>query len=137
MKIQDIIRNMIELIDNIESTTPQIQHHEPVKIIQPVHDQSVQAINPISQYGDDINRFRQIVDLANIPSEYSNEPDEKYAGLDSVTIHAGGGLNGPKHPADIRVKDPSATPHLIGQDFESKSLEQPAHVILIKTLGEL
>jgi hypothetical protein len=28
-----------------------------------------------------------------------------------VTTDAGGGLNGPKHPADLRVKDPSMYPN--------------------------
>jgi hypothetical protein len=36
----------------------------------------------------------------------ANAPDEKYADIDAVTTLAGGGVNGPKHPADIRVKDP-------------------------------
>jgi len=27
-------------------------------------------------------------------------------GIEAVTTDAGGGVNGPKHPADIRVKDP-------------------------------
>ena len=40
------------------------------------------------------------------PGEYSNTPNEVVAPLSSVTTDAGGGLNGPKHPADIRVKDP-------------------------------
>jgi len=28
-----------------------------------------------------------------------------------VTTHAGGGVNGPKHPHDLRVKDPSMYPN--------------------------
>ena len=46
-------------------------------------------------------------------------------------------MNGPKHPADIRVKDPSATPQLIGQDFEQPSIEEPNHIIMIKAMREL
>ena len=38
----------------------------------------------------------------------ANSPNEIVAGIDSVTTNAGGGLNGPKDPADIRVKDPGA-----------------------------
>jgi hypothetical protein len=62
---------------------------------------------------DDIRRFRQIVDLADQgePTEYSNTPKEEYAAMDSVTTSAGGGVNGPKHPHDIRVKDPSMYPN--------------------------
>jgi hypothetical protein len=53
---------------------------------------------------DDIRRFRQIVDLADNgqPTEYSNTPKEEYAGIDSVTTAAGGGVHAPKHTKDIR-----------------------------------
>ncbi len=61
---------------------------------------------------DDIRRFRQIVDLADQgqETEYSNTPKEEYAGLDSVTTAAGGGMQAPKHPADIRGEHPSLYP---------------------------
>lgn len=53
--------------------------------------------------GDDIRRFRQIVDLADKqPTEYPNTPKEEYADVDSVTNAAGGGWMNPKHPKDIR-----------------------------------
>ncbi len=53
---------------------------------------------------DDIRRFRQIVDLANSgePTQYTNTPKEEYAGMDSVTTGAGGGMQAPKHTKDIR-----------------------------------
>jgi hypothetical protein len=53
---------------------------------------------------DDIRRFRQIVDLANSgePTQYTNTPKEEYAAMDSVTTAAGGGMNGAKHPDDLR-----------------------------------
>ena len=61
---------------------------------------------------DDIRRFRQIVDLADNgdPTEYSNTPKEEYAAMDSVTTAAGGGMQAPKHPADIRGDQPSIYP---------------------------
>jgi len=61
---------------------------------------------------DDIRRFRQIVDLADQgeQTEYSNTPKEEYAGLDAVTIKAGGGMQAPKDPADIRGEHPSLYP---------------------------
>lgn len=54
--------------------------------------------------GDDIRRFRQIVDLANSgePTQYSNTPKEEYADITAVTTGAGGGMQNPKHPKDIR-----------------------------------
>jgi hypothetical protein len=60
---------------------------------------------------DDIRRFRQIVDLADKQqTEYSNTPKEEYASIESVTTAAGGGMNGAKHPADIRGEHPSLYP---------------------------
>ena len=129
MKIQDIIRNVLDIIDNVDDHNPSINIPKS------------NEISPLTytDRGDDINRFRQIVDLADSPERdvYCNEPNVAYGGLDSVTINAGGGMNGPKHPADIRVKDPSATPQLIGQDFEQSSIEEPNHIIMIKAMREL
>ena len=61
---------------------------------------------------DDIRRFKQIVDLAasGEPTEYSNTPREEYSAIDSVTTAAGGGMQAPKHPADIRGEQPSIYP---------------------------
>ena len=37
-----------------------------------------------------------------IVPQYSNTPNEQYADVAAVTTQAGGGVNGPKHSADIR-----------------------------------
>ena len=120
MRVQEIIRSMLNFIDGMQEPP------QPEFILKPDHKITA---------GDDINRFKQIVDLADSPvrHRYVNEPAPAYADLDSVTIHAGGGLNGPKHPADIRVKDPSAYPHLIDTDVEPE-LDHPEHVIMIKAM---
>jgi hypothetical protein len=70
---------------------------------------------PADQQGyapDAIRRFRQIVDLADNgeQTEYSNTPKEEYAAMNSVTTAAGGGMQAPKHPADIRGEQPSIYP---------------------------
>jgi hypothetical protein len=39
--------------------------------------------------------------------EPANAPNEQYADIEAVTSHAGGGINGPKHAADIRTDSPS------------------------------
>jgi hypothetical protein len=68
---------------------------------------------PKEEYApDDIRRFKQIVDLAasGEPTEYSNTPREEYAAMDSVTTAAGGGMQTPKHLADIRGEHPSIYP---------------------------
>ncbi len=98
MKVTEIIRNILDLIDNIESK-PNV----------PKADEEM----PNEQfYDDEIRRMRQIADLDNDQqiTQYSNTPKEEYAGIEAVTTAAGGGPNNPKHPQDIRVKDPSQHP---------------------------
>lgn len=78
--------------------------------------QQAQLKNPAA----DANHFAQIKDLVHAPTKgYVNQPNEKYADLDAVTAQAGGGVNGPKHPADIRVDHQTATPHLITQPMQN------------------
>jgi hypothetical protein len=57
---------------------------------------------------DEDARFEQILDLLQSNNEMplANTPNEVVADVDAVTTLAGGGVNGPKHQADIRVKDP-------------------------------
>lgn len=108
MKMQDIIASIIDLIGQ-----PEPQEHEAEILIVP-DDKEPGSESPFTNTGDDVNRFRQIIDLVSdndSSAGFENEPDEKYADIDAVTINAGGGLNGPKHPHDIRVKDPSAYPN--------------------------
>ena len=67
----------------------------------------------------DENHFKQIQDLQSDGcTEYSNSPDEQYAGLESVTTDAGGGVNGPKHAADIRTDSPSLYHYLTQMEWE-------------------
>jgi len=94
MRIADILRQFADIIDQAE---------------QP--DSRPGDMSPLSK-GDDVNRFKQVMDLVSDERQraFANEPEEQYADVDSVTIHAGGGVNGPKHPHDLRVKDPSQHP---------------------------
>jgi hypothetical protein len=96
MRVSEIIRQILDVIDDPENQTP----------IESKTEQSIDA------YNDEIRRFRQIVDLADQgnSTEYSNTPKEEYAGLDSVTSAAGGGIQIPKDPADIRGEHPSLYP---------------------------
>ena len=111
MRIQDIIRNMIDMIDGVqqeqepEQTTTIIVAHPTATIDEP------EDASPLT-HGDDIRRFKQIVDLADNDGvePYGNTPKEKYADIDSVTVDAGGGMQAPKHPADIRGEHPSMYP---------------------------
>jgi hypothetical protein len=88
MRTTDLIRAVLDLIDNHEQRPR-----------EPAEPGEVHA-----------SRFKQIVAVLDkrTSGPYSNTPTEIVADVDSVTTNAGGGLNGPKHPADIRVKDPGA-----------------------------
>jgi hypothetical protein len=62
----------------------------------------------VVQNAEPDNRFRQILAMLNSESfgDYANTPNEIVSDVDSVTTLAGSGVNGPKDPKDIRVKDP-------------------------------
>lgn len=81
MRATDIIRQILDIIDNIEKETDSDE----------VLDVSVV-----------------------VPEElpFSNTPDELYADVKKVTVDAGGGVNGPKHPADIRANSVAMYPNL-------------------------
>jgi hypothetical protein len=101
MKAVDIIRDLLDVIEKIENNIGVTD-----TIVQPA------TANITAATGVDSNRFKQIVDLLTQQHQmYANSPADVVASLDSVTVHAGGGLNGPKHPHDIRVKDPSMYPN--------------------------
>lgn len=103
MRAHEIIRSVLDLIDQIEN--PQT---EPVAlaIVEPEL-----KTNP---YDDEQRRFNQILDLLTQPEQmYNNSPAETVADADSVTKDAGGGWNGPKHPADIRADSVAMYPNYI------------------------
>jgi len=97
MRAQDIIRAVLDLLDKSE---------EPSRSVEVTTDMPPEEGEPIA------SRFKQIFAMLNNPSEgpLANSPNEVVADVDSVTTLAGGGINAPKHPHDIRVKDPSAYP---------------------------
>ena len=95
MRIQDIIRSVLDILDQVG---PAEQPDD----------------TPQGYCDDDLDRFKQIAGIVSQPGEMSvlaNSPNEKIADIDAVTVDAGGGVNGPKHPHDIRVKDPSMYPN--------------------------
>jgi hypothetical protein len=119
MRANEIIRGLLDFIDGIDggSSQPSVQisidsqpiEQEPVAIV---------AVEPEQENPEDIRRFKQIVDLAGKPGEmspFSNSPNEKYAGVDAVTKDAGGGVNGPKHPADIKSNSISMYPNFLAK----------------------
>jgi hypothetical protein len=88
MKATDIIRNVLDLVDQVECAKQEMQS-EPV-----------------------IGSFAQIfAQLSQEKQGYDNSPNPHVQGIASVTTDAGGGLNGPKNPADIRADSISMYPN--------------------------
>jgi hypothetical protein len=95
MRINDIIRSVLDIIDQVDTDADQPND------------------TPAGYDNDDLARFKQIAGIAGDTGEMSvlaNSPNEEYADIDAVTTNAGGGVNGPKHPADIRGDHPSMYP---------------------------
>jgi hypothetical protein len=103
MRAHEIIRGILDLIDSIDGT----------KDLQMKSDLEACVVEPEMPADAEINRFKQIAGLLDVlpdNAEFQNEPKEVYLGIAAVTTDAGGGINGPKHPNDLRVKDPSIYP---------------------------
>ena len=105
MRATEIIRGVLDLIDQIDCNTEQ---NMPVMPPTPQEPENIQT-------GVDQNRFKQIFDILSAQSTqmYNNSPDPVITGIDSVTIHAGGGENGPKNPADIRADSVAMYPNYL------------------------
>ncbi len=92
MRPTDIVRQVLDLLDMIDGP----------------HDLKPDVKIDVQQNDEPDNRFKSI--LAMLDSEsfgpLANSPNEVVAPVSAVTTDAGGGMNGPKDPADIRVKDP-------------------------------
>ena len=113
MRASDIIRELLCLIDVIDGKQQQQQIATPVSGEEPVVVAVDVQTTDAPVLDDGPRRFKQIFDIlsAERNQQYANSPAEVVAGVESVTTDAGGGWNGPKHPHDIRVKDPSAYPN--------------------------
>ena len=87
MRATEIIRGVLDLIDQVED-----------------YSQEPSQETAAEFYDDEARRLEQVADLLSTGSgTYDNSPVEAVASIEAVTIKAGGGVNGPKHPADIRA----------------------------------
>ncbi len=110
MRATDLIRSVLCVIDQIENKQETIPAQASIEVQVPAADVNLpgepkQELEP---------GFKQIFDLLSgrRQGQYANSPTETVAGIDSVTKDAGAeGWNGTKHPADLRVKDPSMYPN--------------------------
>lgn len=103
MNARELIRSLLDLLDRHEEKIHVDIEHTGTSDLAPETGEPVAS------------RFRQILamlqnDNPMIDTPYANSPNEVVAPISAVTTDAGGGVNGPKHPHDIRVKDPSAYP---------------------------
>ena len=90
MRATDFIRNILDVIDGLEATAPH---------------------STAGPYDDQVHRFDQVADLVQGGvGTCANQPQEAYADIAAVTTAAGGGVNGPKNPADMRSNSISMYP---------------------------
>lgn len=107
MRATDLIRSVLCVIDQIENKQ-EIPAQASIAVTVPTDEvpgDPKQELEP---------GFKQIFDLlaGRRGGQYANSPTETVAEIDSVTKDAGTeGWNGTKHPADLRVKDPSMYPN--------------------------
>ena len=95
MRATDIVRQVLDLLDQVEG------EHD-------IQDDTIDAEVHVHQNNEPDDRFKSILAMLDADSfgPLANSPNEIVAPVSAVTTDAGGGLNGPKHPDDIRVKDP-------------------------------
>lgn len=96
MRAQDIIRAVLDVLD---------KQDEDIRV-------DVDTVVP-NETGEQTSRFKQIFHMLsqrNKPKQYSNSPRDAVADIEAVTTLAGGGVNGSKHPSDIRGEHPTLHP---------------------------
>jgi hypothetical protein len=97
MKITDIIRTVIDLVD--QNSAEQQEHEVAVVDL---------AINPPEAAHDDLAIIKQLSGMEAEP-EYANEPNEIVAPL-GAAFPGGDDMHHRKNPADIRTNAPSMYP---------------------------
>jgi hypothetical protein len=92
MRATDIVRQVLDFLDAVEGE----------------HDLKPEVKIDVQQNDEPDDRFKQILAMLDSDSfgPLANSPNEVVAPVSAVTTDAGGGVNAPKQPADIRVKDP-------------------------------
>lgn len=110
MRATEIIRSLLDIIDGVEAANPPPVQQVTIAINSDSGEESMGQEQPANVH-DEMARFRQISDLLhNDAQTYANEPSIQVADIESVTSEAGGGVNGPKHPADMRSDSVSMYP---------------------------
>ena len=98
MRASEIIRTVLDLIDDIENQ----------------EDESEVEINlGVANDTEEERRMDQVADLRSCDDvkQYSNSPRERIADISAVTTGAGDGWMGPKNPSDLRADSVSMFPN--------------------------
>lgn len=100
MRATDLIRQVLDLLDEIDSP------YDIKADTVPIDTCGAEQGEPMA------GRFKQIFAMLDAPAvgPYANTPNEIISPIEAVTTLAGGGVNGPKHPSDIRGEHPSLYP---------------------------
>jgi hypothetical protein len=103
MKISDIIRTVLDLVDAAE---------------QPVQARitAVDTDQPVANDDSDLVRMKQIAGLLDTHARenFENEPNEKYSGIEAV-LASGDDVHKSKNPADMRSDSVSMYPMYSGK----------------------
>jgi len=118
MSARDLLRAVLDILDAEEGKQDVVsQDNDSVNFDldrdgQPDMEYEPRVNIDIHQNDEETSRFKQILAMLSADSfgPLANSPNEVVAPVSAVTTDAGGGVNGPKHPADIRVKDPTDYP---------------------------
>jgi hypothetical protein len=93
MRATEIIRGVLDLIDQVECAQQAPEQQDPIG-------------------GAFAQLFAQMTAPVVEPQGYDNSPNVQVQGIEAVTTAAGlGGLNGAKHPSDIRSDSVSMYPN--------------------------
>lgn len=92
MRAVEFLRGLLDLIDDFE--TPEV-NVTAVKVDTGVDD-------PLAPVKDLLKPCGHSEPCNCHANAFQNEPHERYTKIDTMTTKAGGGVNGPKNPADLR-----------------------------------
>ena len=112
MRATDLVRQVLDILDQVDNNPVVSRDHDSVNFDLDQDGQIDMEIEPVvpAEEPEQLRKQNQIKDLKPSPcdnSEWANSPIERLADIEAVTTDAGGGMQGPKHPADIRGEHPS------------------------------
>lgn len=134
------VDNIKQLLDLMKAADAPGRMSPPMAMPAPGMEMPISITKVGKPAGTDGDRgmaqIRDLIAKADAPKPFENQPEEAYADVDAVTKDAGGGVNGPKDPADIRIKDPSPYDKQTAEEYANEPDEQYSdHQLMIKDLA--